>query len=420
MRYITEEAVAEALPDEPCFIRRYVEYAAEQTEAHLGLHLASGLTALAQAAPIDLHLPLFGTRLNANVYSLIVAPSRVGRKTTSIKISGDIIRGAQEWRDAQGRTVFKEVIAPTPGSAEALIDAFADNPKQLLLYEEFGAFLQASNGDAGTNSFAKLRTAMTDAYDGTSLGRSTVRQKRRNVTNPRLSILAGVNREYLEGYTATIDWTAGFLARFFTMYIADEFYSSGNVRKRSLTSVDQDARRDVIQHFLSIATRLGYGPCLGLDDDAKSIWSTWEEEREDRAKTASPLVQSAIHGADTSALKIALLLGLDFGRTHEGKPWYISPRELIPAVKMTLLHFDSIEQLGDSIVFASKDMQDRRNVLSAIRAAGPDGIEAGKLLHITSLLAGHRFESIIQTLLAQYEIKIAVVNNKKRFIAQQR
>lgn len=417
MRYITETAVAEALPDEHCFLRRYVEYAAEQTEAHIGFHLASGLAALAQAAPIDLHIPLFGSRLNANVYTMVVGPSRIGRKSTAVKIARDIIQGAQDWRDDKGRAVFRDVISSTPGSAEALIDAFSDNPKQFLVYEEFGAFLQASAGDSGTNSFAKIRTAMTDAYDGSSLGRSTVRQKKKNVQNPRLSILGAVNRDFLEGYTSTIDWTAGFLARFFTIYVADDFYASGDVRRGTLKTGDMDARRDVIQHFLAVATRTGYGPCLGLDNEAREIWTAWEEERESRAKNAPPIVQAAIHGADTSALKIALLLGLDFGRTHEGQPWYISARELIPAMKITMLHFDSLEQLGDAIVFASRDMQDRRNVLSTIRAAGAAGVNKGLLALRTNLLTDRRLDTILLTLMEQRLIETVVVGNRQVYIA---
>lgn len=416
--HITEDDVLDALPQEECFLKSYVNYASQRTDAHALFHLAGGITLLAQAAPIDLHVPLFGANVYANTYCLIVGPSTLGRKTTAVKIANRIMLDSTERKSSVGgKNVVKDFVASTPGSAEALIASFATMPQQVLVYEEWGAFLQASQGDGSTNSFAKIRTALTDLYDGTSAGRSTLKNgQSKNIKNPRLSILAAVATDLLEAYTTTPDWTGGFLARFLTFHVAKGFYDSDEPRKMKLPVDDIATRNYLIDYFIFMRNRAGgFSPCIGLDDEALGLWEIWEAHRDSIGKGANAIIQAGVHRADAFTLKIALLLALDFGRPYEGGPWMISRRELEPAINIAALHLDGLKALGSRIVFASRDMQDRRNVEARIAEAGDVGLEEGELAEKANLLLTGRFKDLTHTLVQQGYIVARSVDGKKRW-----
>lgn len=440
MSYLTEEEVVEAVSslDEDTFIWRYLNYAVERTEAHASFHLAAALTLLAQAAPPDLGCPHFGSELHTNLYTLIIAPSSEGCKTTSIKIARRLLeKSSQRTSSTSDRFFDREIIATPPGSAEALVDYFNSrpgaDPRKVLFYEEFGDLLQASGGSAETNSFAKVRMAMTNLYDGNPVGRSTVKKPTKMLPNPRLSIFGGINRGLLEDYTTTTDWTGGFMARFLTFYIHDDFYRSPDVRKMAIPPPDEVAHDFVVGKFLERvrwgykpkpvmmqgrnSNRAGWGPCLGIGPQALELWQAYEEERRVKAQQANPLVAAGFRRADGFVIKIALLLGLDRGRLASHEPWYIDAEEMLPAIEITRLHFKGLQELGDSITFTSKDMKDRRNVLRVIADAGPEGVTKGTISEKTQLLLGSRFDSILMTLMAQkYIASGGVVENETRYV----
>jgi hypothetical protein len=421
---ILEDDIIRALPPEPSFLTDYLDYAMRQTDAHVGYHLLSALAMLSQAAPIDLSVPLFGRALHANIYTLLVGPSRRAHKSTCVEIVGRIMRDAIEMKaPGSGAPYLKQFIAVHPASEEALVDSFYVQPKQILLYEEYGRFLTSTAGDASYNAGAKLRTALTDVFDATTIGRARVGKKAQNVTNPRMSILAAVATSFLESNTTITDWTGGFFGRFLVCYPGNDFYTQGFARVQDSLDEDEDARstrENLVKGFLAMALRTSkFSPCIGMDADSKAIWKEWEPYRTDKAANANPLVQAAIHGSDTIVLKIALLLALNRGRPYEGQPWRISRVEMESAMQITDVHIRSLEALGDAIVFGSRDMQDRRNVLFALRDAAPKPLTLGEIAMKANLLIDKRLNIILQTLTQQTLIGVNRVGNTTGYVLRE-
>lgn len=379
MDSITENEVIAALPPRSAnsFLSTYVvDYARQCTDAHLAFHVIGGLNALAQTCPIDLSFP-FGMPMFSNIYGLCVGRSSDARKSAAISVARDIIDAA-----------IPGAVGEVPGSKENLVDSLKKNPRQLILYPEFGSFLAATE----KGYLTPLKTAYTEAWDGSPLGRGLVKKQDTEAKFPRLSLLAGSTLEYLERHTELADWTGGFMARFIVMYADRD-------RLWPVPPGDRPKRAEMIAWLQNIATYSHFGvargQCLGFSSDAMVMWETWYRAvvatSHSTEETAGLVARSHAH-----ALRIALLLAWDFGQARSGHDWYITSNELKYAIGITQLHLRSVRRVGENLS-GSKDMRDRRTVLRAIHDT-PTPL--GGIVKNSRLLL-RRTREIIETLLEE-------------------
>lgn len=145
---LTERECLAALPPKG-FLSSYVRsYAMGRTDAHVAYHIGCGLAALSQIAPPTVVFRFGGMRVKPNLFVLLVGSS-ASRKGAAI----DLVQEVME----ENNLNFME----RPGSKEALILDLIENPKQLLVYPEFAAFLSA----AESGPLLSLKTTLNDAYD---------------------------------------------------------------------------------------------------------------------------------------------------------------------------------------------------------------------------------------------------------------
>ncbi len=145
---IREREVMDALPKRG-FVRDYVEYAMNCTDANNAYHLAAALTALTQTVPLSYAVP-FASPLHPNLFTMIVGDSSKSRKTTAMSIMQNIMREG-----------IPGAIGEMPGSQEGLNEQLRSQQRQLILYTEFGEFL--SKAEQGY--MMPLKTAMTSLWD---------------------------------------------------------------------------------------------------------------------------------------------------------------------------------------------------------------------------------------------------------------
>src|SRR3972149_4269209 len=248
-----------------------------------------------------------------------------------------------------------------PGSPDACIEAISDRVPQILFYEEFGSFLQGT--EKGRGQLAPLRMVLTDLYDCGRTGKQLVpgkNSKCRKVYkgNPRLSILAGVTPGLLEAFTTEIDWTEGFLGRFFTMYATSEKESSAG------TFHGEDVRKELSKTLKEYAT--------GQD-----------------------IFTAAIHRALGHVVKIAMLLSWDYGEARSGEPWSIELSALEPAIKIVSLHIESVEEIAQGLA-VDRDMKDERRMLQAITETPVDYAEALRRAHLIKKRADDMIASLLE------------------------
>jgi hypothetical protein len=380
---ISDKEVLDALPPNG-FLRSYVRWAGRWLEAGIGFHVAAGLALLSQSVPGEMEFPGV-IRTRANLYALIVGPSSVSQKTRSIQAAESVLQGA-----------LPQTIMTRPGSPEACIEAINDNKPQILFYEEFGSFLQGT--EKGRSQLAPLRMVLTDLYDCGRIGKQLVARKKKKVSlvykeRPRLSILAGVTPGLLEAFTTEIDWTEGFLGRFFTMYATSERENGAG------TFYGEDVRKELSATLKTYATgedifMPNMKPCEGFGLGALALWEEWCHLLKEMARRSERESNAAIHRALGHAIKIAMLLSWDYGTARSGEPWSVELSALEPAIKIVNLHIESVQEIAQGLA-VDRDMKDERRMLQAI---GEQPVEYAQALRKAHLIK-KRGDDMIASLL---------------------
>lgn len=340
---ISEQQVWNALPSHG-FVRSYVEYASQCTDANIAYHVAGALSCLSQCVPENYAVP-YASPIYGNIYSMIVGDSSKSRKTASINIAQRITAAA-----------IPNSIGEMPGSQEGLYEGLRQQPKQLVVYGEWGEFL----AKAEEGYMMALKTSFTNLWDCLPVGRALANKRQGAIQNPRLSLLCGVATDLLERHTEQADWTGGFLARFFTLFAEPE-------REFPTPPVDDPLARKNITDWLNQLANpaVPSGTCLWLDVPARKMWTDWYESMRPLRDGANRRAGAACSRSSAIAAKIALLLAWDIGDARSGYDWSVGIQELEPALKLTDLHLSSVLELGERVT-GNKDMRDRAAVLRAI------------------------------------------------------
>lgn len=145
------DRISQAIPQGQGFIRGYCEYAATCSDAPEIFHVGVAITVLSAAVARRLACPYSsGSMLIPNLYTLLVGPSRSGRKSSCMDTGTRILRA-----------VHADSVIPVPGSYEELIAQLRSTPAGVLTYREFGHFLKTTQRGYGE----PIRTVLTELFD---------------------------------------------------------------------------------------------------------------------------------------------------------------------------------------------------------------------------------------------------------------
>jgi len=146
---ITDAQALAAVPPAG-WLHEYVKHATKQTTAPICYHVAVGLCCLAVTTPTDYRSRYAGP-LHANLYALLVGRSGEDQKSSALGVGRRLLYAADS-----------SLIGKIPGSWEGLIDALSDQPRQMLIWSEFGDLLARSQNPG---YFAPMKTTLTDLWD---------------------------------------------------------------------------------------------------------------------------------------------------------------------------------------------------------------------------------------------------------------
>jgi hypothetical protein len=191
---------------EDSWLRNYVEYARSITDAPLAFHVAGGLAAMAGAVGSNVWWRGGGGREQwPNLYLLLLAPSGIFRKSTSVDIPMNLLAKA-----SPGSLLDREF---TP---ERFIRNLADQPTSVLKESEFASLLERMK----SNYMQGMKQRLTDlfdcqdSYDRTLQGASGGRGERISIVRPALTILAASTLDWLVESLTETDMRSGFMPRF--------------------------------------------------------------------------------------------------------------------------------------------------------------------------------------------------------------
>lgn len=204
---ITEQEAVWATPPSG-WVRDYMAFAIKQTTAPAGYHLANALALLSVTTPTSYGTSYAGD-LYGNIYVLLVGRSGDDQKSSALGIGKKILYAMQD-------QLGVPVIGKQPGSTEGLVDSLVVQPRQIIYYSEFGAFL--SKAQKKGSYFEPMKAYYTDLWDCQPIDRLKANNVVISQPNPRLSLAAGVSLPFLEQHTEAHDWTGGFMGRWAVIY----------------------------------------------------------------------------------------------------------------------------------------------------------------------------------------------------------
>lgn len=346
---ITEKDAAEAVPKSG-FVNAYMKFALKQTTAPLGYHLAMGLSLLGVTTPMTYGTSYAGD-LYGNLFTLLVGKSGDAQKSSALGVAKKVLYAAQEHLPLP-------LLGKQPGSPEGLVDALVAQPRQVIYYSEFGAFL-AKAQRKGTY-FEPIKAYYTDLWDCQPVDRLKANNVSISQPNPRLSLAAGVSLSYLEDNTTAADWAGGFMGRWAIIYAERE-------RTVSYPKNDWSPIPGLAAQLVERAKLEEAGACLGLSPQAYKKWDNWFHYNDKRH--VPDMIAGVKTRVPTLAMKAALLYAWDFGEPMQGEPWYLEEHHVEYGIRFAELHLKSI--LGLTAYFAEHgDAQIRRTVLEAIPVGG--------------------------------------------------
>lgn len=190
------------------WLRDYMNYALEVTDAPPIYHIASGIACLAtvvgatctfQVAAGDQHIPL-------NMWILAGGLSGKPRKSTAVN----------QVRKVLNRN-FSYFMVPWSGSPEAIYSKIAQQPQCVMVIPEFPSFLAQLD-----QKYARsMKTTLMDLFDGESTdGRVTRGKGQERIENPRISLIGAAALDLLDRHLRDLDFRSGFLSRMF--FVAGE------------------------------------------------------------------------------------------------------------------------------------------------------------------------------------------------------
>ena len=365
---ISEAEVEALLPEQPSFIRTYVEHCRLGSASPLAFQLGCGLAILGAMAPQSYKIAYARTWVFPSLYVLLVGPSGDGMKSSAVGTARALLHMAAP-----------EIEAPYPGSTEALIDSLAEKPRQVLFVSEMGKFL--SQTQAGYMETTK--TTLTDIWDG-------IRQERMKVTgkstkpkeDPRLGIISGCSYSYLSRHTSPEDWDGGFLGRWLMLDSVSERSDPYPEYTRTPEVVNQHT--EGLVNFLVHRYKNTPQPPTGMSSDALALWREWYESL--RTAKFPSKVAGLKSRAPAMALRICLILGMDYGGAYEG-PWRIERGLLRNAIAITDLYLLSAMDLGAKVgeTGMSRETKQVVEILNSPLRTPPDGLTFEALMGLTQI-----------------------------------
>ena len=217
------------------FVRDYIKWASEQSDAAKAYHEVSAFVMLSSVLAGSLRLPLANIgELVPNLWALIVADTTLTRKTTAMKTAMDIIRD-----------VDPEVVLATDGSIEGMMQALSLRPNKPSIFyrDEFSGFMEIVTKK---DYMAGMLESLTKLYDGEHL-RRVLAKSTIDVRDPVMLVFGGGIKNKLMALMNEKHVTSGFIPRFLVVSAESDITKMKPLARRGV--VDQTRRDEFVKYL---------------------------------------------------------------------------------------------------------------------------------------------------------------------------
>jgi hypothetical protein len=181
------------------FLWDYVDYFSELTDAPRIFHLVLGYVSLAAIVGNRVYFSLAGDKLFPNLWTVVIGPSGMSRKSTSLNKSRSVVSAVDP----------KAVFAPD-FTSEALLDLLSSTPQGVFYHSEFRSLY----GMLAKDYMSGAKALLTELYDSPEEYRRETKGRSVQIRQPVLSMASATTTNWLISRNSDDDFGGGFLARF--------------------------------------------------------------------------------------------------------------------------------------------------------------------------------------------------------------
>jgi len=372
------------------FIASYLDWAHDLTDASSEFHLGTALTCLSSCIGSKVvYMGFGGQRQWPNLYTLLLGPSGISRKTTCIKMGQSLVSAVEPLLIADGIE-----------TREKFISYLASQPTVMWPIPEFSAVL-----GAWTRSYADgYKEFITDWFDPEELRhRRLVGNKLATdnsaanvrVEKAAINILAGSTLEWLREKLTEGDLKGGLMGRFL-------IFPSGEKRKDPGLNADPDrVKRQALVDYLKAIYNMNpsWVDVRGVIDQ----FNTWQAKAQRHLElNYNPETVGFQSRAVMHTLKLAVLICIAEHPTPEPK-YILTERQLKKAIALGDWLIEKMIDLAETGFTKSKTESYVQKLLQmASSNSGVKRSDAMRMMHCSS----REFEVIVQTAVERGQLRV--------------
>lgn len=358
------------------FVRDYIDYAKEVTDAPEVFHHFLSYSVLSAICRGNIFLCLGDQKVYPNFYLVLIAPSSLYRKSTSLFIAKRLIQD-----------IDKSLLLPQEFSQEALASTLAAAPQGILFWSEFASFLSASEKEymRGSKEF------LTDLFDAPPLYSRKLKSGTVEIKNPVISVATATTLQWFLERAKKDDLKGGFLVRFLWVPA-----SKKEKRLAIPPEADEEKRKALLYQLKAIQNIAGK---MSLSNEAKKRYETWhiEHEREADSMEDRDLLGGFYSRFETYGLKFAML-----NEVASTRKLTVSDQSMEKALCLIDFLKRSLRKLADEELAFGWFNQAKKGILKKLREAGKIG--RSELLR-SSNLTKKQFDSVMDTLIDEDRVR---------------
>lgn len=375
----------------PCgFLKNYVDYASQCTDAPPGYHVTSGLGFVTNAIAAEHDLSVDGEIIPLHNYHLIVGESG-NRKSAAIKRAERVVRPSYQIAKKSKWIWFPESSTP-----EGIMEALGEDPNRIMLLSEWTELM--SQGKAQywqhTPQFFEL------IYDRIPVKRLKMR-KPVNVERPCMTILGASTPSLVKQHTSMNDWEGGKMARYLI------YCMNKPADKEMVNAVEHtELLKDIQRHF-DLLLAPSTVSTFTLSHEAKEYKDDWQASRRWKdfvARFPVHLKPSALRAGE-HVYRVATAYQATMDYPHG---FVVKLEAMEAAVTFVATCLWSTLETFALLPLHGKDPMARLRTLMLM--VDPEGIDRRELLR-RSHLTSRQFEWTVQTLVDTGEVSIVKDGN---------
>lgn len=393
------------------FVSRYMKYASKKTDAYREYHIAGGLSLLSIAAQRNAVIHLNVADIYCNIWCFLLGASSVSRKSTSISLAKNILRGMD----------IEQQEIPRSFSPESFIEILSESPRSYYINSEGAGLLQSSR----KKYMGEIIDILCDLYDNVGISRQLTmkrsQQSRFIVNDPYVTMLMASTPDRFEESSSSEYFQSGFYYRFLWFY-PDYPHKTKPVKQVASGHIMEEKILQKSYDELSIFFKAHVGNPVSFLITSEMMgeyneWSSRLNEQYHRAHDFSKL--TALSRLEIMALKIAMLFTI--GRNNataemdEGviTIWDTHLREAMRLVESYFLPIVGIVQQN---VDQSSNRSDAKQILIALRNFGGSATRS-KLLRKTRMKSKDFDEALSQLMNETMEVTMSMQKERKNQVS---